>query len=113
MVNWRSCNSIGAKDAFLEVPIISPMTTCLHYKVSGRVQGVGFRASARAQALSLGLSGWARNCADGGVEVMACGLATQLEALHHWLHSGPPQAQVTAVTQSPAPFARLDGFDIR
>ena len=89
------------------------MTTCLHYKVSGRVQGVGFRASARAQALSLGLSGWARNCADGGVEVMACGLATQLEALHHWLHSGPPQAQVTAVTQSPAPFARLDGFDIR
>ncbi|MDO9371646.1 MAG: acylphosphatase [Gammaproteobacteria bacterium] len=89
------------------------MTTCIHYKVSGRVQGVGFRAGTRARALSLGLSGWARNCADGGVEVLACGAAAQLEALRHWLHCGPPQAQVTAVTQSSAPLVHLDGFDIR
>ena len=85
----------------------------MRYVVSGRVQGVGFRASARGQALALGLSGWARNCADDGVEVLACGAAAQLEALHHWLHSGPPHAQVTAVTRSSAPLARLDGFDIR
>lgn len=84
----------------------------MRYKVSGRVQGVGFRASARAQALALGLSGWARNCSDGGVEVLACGAAAQLGALHHWLHSGPPHAQVTAVTESSAPLARLDGFEV-
>lgn len=85
----------------------------MRYVVSGRVQGVGFRASARAQALSLGLSGWVRNRADGGVEVLACGAAAQLEALHGWLQDGPPQAQVTAVTRSSAAPERLGSFDIR
>lgn len=88
------------------------MTICMRYVVSGRVQGVGFRASTRGQALHLGLSGWARNSADGDVEMLACGAATQLDALHRWLHSGPQQAQVTAVVESSAPFACLDGFEI-
>lgn len=65
--------------------------------VSGRVQGVHYRASTRAQALQLGICGHARNLADGRVEVLAVGAPQALEALERWLWRGPPLAQVTAV----------------
>ena len=57
--------------------------------VSGRVQGVGFRAATRAQALRLTLRGIARNLADGNVEVLAIGEAAALDALEAWLRHGP------------------------
>lgn len=53
--------------------------------VSGRVQGVFFRASTRQQALRLGLSGSARNLDDGRVEVIAAGDGQSLEKLARWL----------------------------
>lgn len=78
--------------------------------VSGRVQGVAFRASTQAQARALGLVGWVRNLADGGVEIVAQGDASALDALVAWCHSGPRAARVTDVQASAQPVdsARRD-----
>jgi len=67
------------------------------FLVSGRVQGVFFRASTRQQALRLGLVGHAKNLPDGRVEVIAVGEAAALEALAQWLWQGPPAAEVRDV----------------
>ncbi|MDN5780938.1 MAG: acylphosphatase [Luteimonas sp.] len=73
------------------------MTTTARFLVSGKVQGVFFRASTREQARRLGLSGHARNLADGRVEVVASGADDAVEALAQWLQHGPPAARVDAV----------------
>ena len=70
--------------------------------VSGRVQGVSFRAATRAKALSLGLRGQAVNLQDGRVEVWICGDAQAVQALLEWLRIGPPAARVDAVQIEPA-----------
>ena len=70
--------------------------------VSGRVQGVAFRAHARDEAIALGVRGHAINLPDGRVEVLAIGEATALEALARWLAHGPPHARVDAVERVPA-----------
>ena len=70
---------------------------CVKFRVSGRVQGVFFRASAREEALRHGVTGYARNLADGTVEVLACGDAAAVDALHGWLQRGPPHARVAGV----------------
>ena len=62
--------------------------------ISGRVQGVFFRASTRDKAVSLGLTGWVRNLHDGRVEVLAEGAAARIAALLGWCQYGPPQARV-------------------
>ena len=67
------------------------------FLVSGKVQGVWFRASARDQAIGLQLTGFARNLADGRVEVVADGGAEQVDELERWLQHGPPLAEVSAV----------------
>ncbi|MFT4196828.1 MAG: acylphosphatase [Pseudoxanthomonas sp.] len=69
------------------------------FLVSGRVQGVFFRASTREQALRLGLHGSARNLADGRVEVIAAGTAEALAQLEAWLRQGPPAARVEQVVR--------------
>jgi len=66
--------------------------------VAGRVQGVYFRASTRQRATELGVTGHARNLADGRVEVLACGSPSAVEQLCEWLWEGPPTARVTEVT---------------
>ena len=65
--------------------------------VSGRVQGVGFRASTRYRALELGLAGYARNLADGRVEAFVQGAAKDIETFAKWLQVGPPLARVDDV----------------
>jgi acylphosphatase len=70
---------------------------CRRCIVSGRVQGVFFRASTQARALALGVHGHARNLPDGQVEVLACGKEPDVIALCAWLQTGPPQARVNAV----------------
>ena len=65
--------------------------------VAGRVQGVFYRASTRARAQSLGVTGYARNLPDGRVEGFACGSASAVQALCDWLWEGPPAAHVSAV----------------
>lgn len=62
------------------------------YLISGRVQGVGFRAATSREASRLGLSGYARNLPDGRVEVLACGDPQALAALRAWLLGGGPGA---------------------
>ncbi len=65
--------------------------------VSGRVQGVFYRASARKRAEALGVTGHARNLPDGRVEVLACGEERAVRALRDWLEVGPPAARVEKV----------------
>lgn len=67
------------------------------FLVSGLVQGVFFRASTGVRARELGLTGYAKNLADGRVEVVASGTPDALAALEAWLHEGPPAARVDAV----------------
>jgi acylphosphatase len=76
------------------------------------VQGVGFRAATRREAMALGLTGWARNRADGSVEVQAAGTTAGLAALADWLRHGPPLARVEAVHEQPAAGPCGDGFAI-
>ena len=71
--------------------------TELHVRVTGRVQGVGFRWFVRERARRLGLSGWVRNRQDGSVEVAASGEAGQLELLVGELRRGPTGASVSDV----------------
>lgn len=72
-------------------------STCRRCRVSGRVQGVGYRAFAARRARELGLTGYARNLPDGSVEVLSRGPLAALDTFCDWLRKGPPQAQVTAV----------------
>jgi len=66
--------------------------------ISGMVQGVFFRASARDEARRLGLTGWVKNRYDGKVETVAEGPRDRLEALVTWLRKGPPSARVRDVS---------------
>lgn len=71
------------------------------FRVTGRVQGVGFRWWTRSLATELGLTGAVRNLADGSVAVHARGSDAQLAALRARLADGPPGARVTAVESVP------------
>ncbi|HET7306218.1 MAG TPA: acylphosphatase [Gammaproteobacteria bacterium] len=73
------------------------MSRCRRFTVSGRVQGVFFRASTRAEAERLGITGYAVNLANGCVEVLACGEAQALDELAAWLRHGPERAEVDGV----------------
>jgi acylphosphatase len=68
-------------------------------RISGRVQGVGFRYSAMAEARRLGVNGWVRNTHDGAVELVAEGGIDQLQQLVDWCHVGPRGALVTDIEQ--------------
>ena len=85
----------------------------LRFVVSGRVQGVFFRASARAEATRLGLAGSSQNLDDGCVEVIAIGPDAALDALERWLWQGPPSARVEAVARETIADRYADGFQIR
>jgi acylphosphatase len=78
------------------------------------VQGVWFRASTAEQAKALGLRGYARNLADGTVEVVALGEPQAVASLLSWLWQGPPLARVAGVeveTLDPSTLeAGLGGF---
>ena len=71
--------------------------------ISGRVQGVGFRASCQRQAVTLGLTGWVRNRWDGAVEALFEGEAAMVDAMVRWCHDGPPMADVDWVEVAEAP----------
>ena len=89
------------------------MSVCKSFLIRGRVQGVFYRASTRDKALSLGLTGYARNLPDGRVEVVACGEADAIAALARWLHEGPPMAQVDDVEEAAAMDPMVNGFETR
>ncbi|MBJ94062.1 MAG: acylphosphatase [Rickettsiales bacterium] len=86
----------------------------LHLLISGRVQGVWFRASTQRQARGLELVGWVRNLRDGRVEALAEGPEDVLKKLLTWARRGPPAARVDHVELSwSAAGGGLDGFEIR
>ena len=83
---------------------------CRLFTVSGRVQGVFFRASTAQQAARLKLTGYAINLEDGDVEVLACGTADALDRLEAWLGHGPPAANVADVRVVQKEFEAREGF---
>ncbi len=92
------------------------MHICNRFIVSGKVQGVFFRASTRDQALRLGISGWVRNLSTGDVELLAYGDRDSVEKLGQWLWHGPKYAEVTDVKSvhlSEASFDSPKGFEVR
>jgi acylphosphatase len=89
------------------------MVRTFHFTVSGRVQGVFFRAATRRQAAMHGITGWVRNLPDGRVEGMACGSPEALAELRRWLQRGPEYARVLKVEWVEVEAAAFDGFGIR
>ena len=85
---------------------------CRRSFVSGRVQGVFYRATCVRKAESLGLRGHARNLPDGRVEVLACGDPAVVEQFVAWLWEGSPASKVTAVDTAAVDAAegRQPGF---
>ena len=67
---------------------------CIRCVISGKVQGVFFRASTQSQAQRLGIVGYVKNLPNGYVEVTACGSHAAIDKLKYWLHRGPSTAQV-------------------
>lgn len=89
------------------------MNACRHFLVSGRVQGVCYRASTESTAQRLGLTGWVRNLADGRVEVFACGDEAKLKELQQWLWQGPPQARIEQLVVQDVAAQVFPNFTIR
>jgi len=86
---------------------------CRRYIVSGKVQGVFFRASTAREATRLKLAGWAKNLPNGDVEVLALGESDAVANLEQWLASGPPMARVDSVGVRPEDaeeFRHLEDF---
>ena len=81
--------------------------------ISGRVQGVGYRASTVQKARQLRLQGWVRNRADGSVEAIFEGERTAVERMIQWCHGGPAAASVDEVKVAPTERKGLQGFTIK
>lgn len=82
-------------------------------RVSGVVQGVGYRAGVAREAQRLGLSGWVRNLPDGRVELLAEGDSRAVEALLTWCRRGPALAVVSGIETEQRPPQALRGFEVR
>ena len=82
----------GRKRDILAISMI-----CKKSLVSGRVQGVFYRATAAQRARELGIRGYAKNLPDGRVEVLACGAEPHVKLFTDWLWIGSSAAKVTSV----------------
>ncbi len=83
-------------------------------QISGRVQGVGFRYTARERASDLGLTGWVRNISGERVEVFVQGSGPMVQVFLTWLRDGPTAAHVERVDEVPAnPDPRFTAFEVR
>ncbi len=86
----------------------------VHVFVSGRVQGVFFRAYTQKEAYKLGLKGWVRNLPDGRVEAVFEGEDSAVEEIIKWCHKGSPGAIVTKVEVIEEPYkGEFSTFEIR
>jgi len=86
---------------------------CRHFFITGRVQGVWFRAMTQGIARDMDLAGWVKNVADGRVEVIACGEFDRLEAFEKWLWQGPEHASVREVTTKDIDWMNFEAFSVR
>lgn len=85
----------------------------LRIHVTGKVQGVFYRASAQAKAKELGLNGWVRNEADGSVLIEAEGQDQKLDKLVDWCQKGPGAAQVEGVNTEEIVPEGVNSFEVR
>ena len=86
----------------------------VHVYVSGEVQGVFFRDSARERAEGLGLTGWVKNLPDGRVEALFEGPSERVREMVRWCEQGPPRAAVEDVqTEFEASKRDLTSFEVR
>jgi acylphosphatase len=92
---------------------MTPGPTARNVVVSGRVQGVFFRDSARREARRLGVTGWVTNRPDGRVEAHLEGDAGAVAQLVQWCRSGPRHADVDEIEVSEVEPEGLDRFDVR
>jgi len=90
-----------------------PVVKAVRAVLTGRVQGVGFRWSARRAAERIGVSGWVRNRPDGSVEAHLEGAEERVDAMLSWLARGPDGANVRDVAVEGAEPEELKGFRIR
>jgi acylphosphatase len=85
-----------------------------HLRITGRVQGVGYRWNMARQAKALGLSGWVRNRLNGSVEALASGPTDAVQTLIDWARRGPELARVDGVVVTEVEGGEvLDGFEQR
>ena len=87
--------------------------TRAHVFVSGRVQGVSYRASTRDAARDAGLDGWVENLDDGRVEAVFEGSEASVERLVEWCHEGSPAADVDGVDAEYGDPEGVSGFEVR
>ncbi len=84
-----------------------------HLRISGRVQGVGYRDALRGAALEHGVDGWVRNRRDGTVEAVLQGEVAAVLAVVDWARRGPPASRVDRVDAAPeADGRRHEGFKL-
>lgn len=88
------------------------MPTSRRCFVSGRVQGVAYRAAAQRRARELGVNGYARNLADGRVELLISGEVAAVDAVCAWLWQGSPHAEVSDVTCMDVEVNPSKGFTV-
>ncbi len=81
--------------------------------ISGKVQGVFYRVSAREKALALAIGGWIKNLNNGNVEAVVCGEPAHLNEFIEWCKKGPAGAKVTDVFIEPASPGGLTTFKIK
>ena len=85
---------------------------CRRFVVTGRVQGVFFRASTRNFAAELSLTGYAKNLPDGSVEVLACGESRAIDELAAWLLEGPRMASIDNLEAESLGYQDMAGFSV-
>ena len=89
------------------------MSTRAHVVARGRVQGVFFRAEARARARSLGVTGWVSNRPDGAVEAVFEGPEEHVASMVRWCEQGPAGARVDAAVVTWEQPTGDEGFEVR
>jgi len=90
------------------------MKSRVHVIISGRVQGVWFRANTRDKAEQLGINGWVRNTHDGNVEAVFEGDEEHIKEMINWCRQGPPMAKVENLIIEKQPVSdEFNGFSIK
>jgi acylphosphatase len=86
------------------------MNTTRNLRITGRVQGVGFRIHMERKARELGVTGWVRNRRDGSVEAMVQGVPAAVDAMIAWARRGPTSAVVNAleISEGAGQYARFE-----
>ena len=87
--------------------------TRAHVFVTGRVQGVSYRANTRDAARDAGVDGWVKNLDDGRVEAVFEGEEESVERMVEWCHEGSPAADVEGVDAEYGDPEGLSGFEVR